>query len=112
MSRSPRAACASRSRTAVGHAAILYAIIHEACCADGCVTNWAAERLLPDDYEAQGCLRAEEVHAGCTQAAAHREGVEQVAKIREREPTPGVGRWSVVGGASMVFRTNCDRQTL
>ncbi len=28
----------------------LYAIVHEACYADGCVTSWAAERVLPDDF--------------------------------------------------------------
>ena len=29
----------------------LYAILHEACWADGGVTGWSGERLLPDDYE-------------------------------------------------------------
>jgi pimeloyl-ACP methyl ester carboxylesterase len=28
----------------------LYAILHEACWADGGVTNWSAQRLLPDEY--------------------------------------------------------------
>jgi pimeloyl-ACP methyl ester carboxylesterase len=28
----------------------LYALVHEACYADGSVTNWAAERELPDDF--------------------------------------------------------------
>jgi|SRR5579872_816109 len=28
----------------------LYAIIHEACYADGCATNWSAERVMPDDF--------------------------------------------------------------
>ena len=28
----------------------LYAVLHEACWADGGATRWAAERLLPDDY--------------------------------------------------------------
>lgn len=30
----------------------LYAVVHEACYADGCVTGWSAERLLPDDFRA------------------------------------------------------------
>ncbi|HET8606054.1 MAG TPA: alpha/beta fold hydrolase [Gaiellaceae bacterium] len=30
----------------------LYAIVHEACYADGCVTGWSAERLLPDAFAA------------------------------------------------------------
>jgi pimeloyl-ACP methyl ester carboxylesterase len=28
----------------------LYAIVHEACYADGCATRWSAERLLPDEF--------------------------------------------------------------
>jgi pimeloyl-ACP methyl ester carboxylesterase len=28
----------------------IYAILHEACYADGCATRWAAERELPDDF--------------------------------------------------------------
>jgi hypothetical protein len=28
----------------------LYAIVHEACYADGCATNWSAERVMPDEF--------------------------------------------------------------
>ena len=28
----------------------LYAIIHEACYADGCATRWSAERVMPDEF--------------------------------------------------------------
>jgi pimeloyl-ACP methyl ester carboxylesterase len=28
----------------------LYAIVHEACYADGCTTQWSAERVLPDEF--------------------------------------------------------------
>jgi pimeloyl-ACP methyl ester carboxylesterase len=30
----------------------LYAVLHEACWADGCATRWSAQRLLPGDYDA------------------------------------------------------------
>jgi pimeloyl-ACP methyl ester carboxylesterase len=30
----------------------IYAVLHEACYADGCATRWSAERMLPADYEA------------------------------------------------------------
>jgi len=30
----------------------IYAVLHEACYADGCATRWSAERLLPADYAA------------------------------------------------------------
>jgi pimeloyl-ACP methyl ester carboxylesterase len=28
----------------------LYAVLHEACYADGCATRWAAQRMLPDEF--------------------------------------------------------------
>ena len=28
----------------------IYAILHEACYADGCATRWSAERVLPDEF--------------------------------------------------------------
>ena len=31
----------------------LYAILHESCWADGGATRWSAQRMLPDDYEAE-----------------------------------------------------------
>jgi pimeloyl-ACP methyl ester carboxylesterase len=39
----------------------LYAVVHEACYADGGVTNWSAARLLPADYEAPELLTGEHV---------------------------------------------------
>jgi pimeloyl-ACP methyl ester carboxylesterase len=34
----------------------LYAIVHEACYADGCVTAWSSERVMPDDFRADPTL--------------------------------------------------------
>jgi pimeloyl-ACP methyl ester carboxylesterase len=31
----------------------LYATVHESCYADGCVTNWAAQREMPDEFASQ-----------------------------------------------------------
>jgi pimeloyl-ACP methyl ester carboxylesterase len=28
----------------------LYAVVHEACYADGCATRWSAERVMPDEF--------------------------------------------------------------
>jgi pimeloyl-ACP methyl ester carboxylesterase len=39
----------------------LYAIIHEACYADGGVTAWSADRLLPPEYEAPELFTGEHV---------------------------------------------------
>ncbi len=41
----------------------LYAVLHEACWADGGTTRWSAERMLPGDYEAAPeLLTGEHVH--------------------------------------------------
>jgi len=39
----------------------LYAVVHEACYADGGATRWAAERLLPDAYEEPEQLTGEHI---------------------------------------------------
>jgi pimeloyl-ACP methyl ester carboxylesterase len=41
----------------------LYAVIHEACYADGCPTRWSAERLLPADYEDPSLFTGEHVYS-------------------------------------------------
>jgi len=41
----------------------LYAILHEACYADGGVTDWSAERLTPRDYEACELFTGEHVYS-------------------------------------------------
>jgi pimeloyl-ACP methyl ester carboxylesterase len=41
----------------------LYAILHEACYADGCATRWSAERLLPAEFEAPEMLTGEHVYS-------------------------------------------------
>ena len=40
----------------------LYAAVHEACYADGCVTDWSAERLLPPDYDDPDLFTGEHVY--------------------------------------------------
>lgn len=39
----------------------LYAIVHEACYADGTETRWSAERVMPSDYDAPEMLTGEHV---------------------------------------------------
>jgi pimeloyl-ACP methyl ester carboxylesterase len=39
----------------------LYAVLHEACWADGCATRWAADRLLPPEFEAPELFTGEHV---------------------------------------------------
>jgi pimeloyl-ACP methyl ester carboxylesterase len=40
----------------------LYAIVHEACYADGCATRWSAERLLPAEYSDPELFTGEHVY--------------------------------------------------
>jgi pimeloyl-ACP methyl ester carboxylesterase len=40
----------------------LYAAVHEACYADGCVTAWSAERLLPGDYDDPTLFTGEHIY--------------------------------------------------
>ena len=40
----------------------LYAVIHEACYADGCATRWSAERLLPDEFSSTELFTGEHVY--------------------------------------------------
>lgn len=39
----------------------LYAIVHEACYADGAKTQWSAERVMPSDYDSPEMLTGEHV---------------------------------------------------
>jgi pimeloyl-ACP methyl ester carboxylesterase len=39
----------------------LYALVHEACWADGGATNWAAARVLPEDYATEPLLTGEHI---------------------------------------------------
>jgi hypothetical protein len=40
----------------------LYAVSHEACYADGCLTNWSAHRLLPQEFERLNSFTGEHVY--------------------------------------------------
>jgi pimeloyl-ACP methyl ester carboxylesterase len=40
----------------------IYAILHESCYADGGATRWAAERLEPEDFDADNLLTGEHIY--------------------------------------------------
>lgn len=66
----------------------LYAIIHEACYADGCVTNWAAERLLPDDYEAPELFTGEHVYSWMFEDYSELRPMREAAELVAQWPWP------------------------
>jgi pimeloyl-ACP methyl ester carboxylesterase len=41
----------------------IFAILHEACYADGCVTGWSAERLRPSDFDDPELFTGEHVYS-------------------------------------------------
>ena len=41
----------------------IFAILHEACYADGCVTGWSAERLRPQDFDDPELFTGEHVYS-------------------------------------------------
>jgi pimeloyl-ACP methyl ester carboxylesterase len=64
----------------------LYAIVHEACYADGCMTNWSADRLLPADYEAPEFLTGEHIYPWMFEESA-------LAPLREAADILAVHEW-------------------
>jgi hypothetical protein len=40
----------------------LYAVLHEACYADGCATRWSAQRTLPPEFDEADLLTGEHVY--------------------------------------------------
>ena len=64
----------------------LFAAVHEACYADGCVTDWSAERLLPGEFDDPDLFTGEHVYPWMFQDYAGlrplREAAELVARHR------------------------------
>ena len=67
----------------------LFAVIHESCYADGCVTGWAAERLLPDAYAADPALfTGEHVYSWMLDDYAGLAPLREAAELLARHPWP------------------------
>jgi pimeloyl-ACP methyl ester carboxylesterase len=67
----------------------LYAIVHEACYADGCVTAWSAERLLPPEFaERPELLTGEHVYPGLFEDVGALRPLAEAAGIVARHEWP------------------------
>jgi pimeloyl-ACP methyl ester carboxylesterase len=67
----------------------LYAILHEACWADGGSTNWAAERLRPDDFStAPELFTGEHVYPWMFEEYGALAPLRDAAEILARRPWP------------------------
>jgi pimeloyl-ACP methyl ester carboxylesterase len=86
----------------------LYAVIHEACYADGCATRWSAERLLPEAYEDPELFTGEHVYPWMFEdysaLAPLREAAELVANVEwPRLYDPDVLSRNEVPAAAAVY---------
>jgi pimeloyl-ACP methyl ester carboxylesterase len=67
----------------------LFAVIHESCYADGFVTGWAAERLLPDEFAADPALfTGEHVYSWMLDDYAGLAPLREAAELLAQHPWP------------------------
>jgi pimeloyl-ACP methyl ester carboxylesterase len=66
----------------------LYAVIHEACYADGGATRWSAERLLPPDYDAPELFTGEHVYPWLFEDYAELAPLREAAEILAQREWP------------------------
>jgi len=66
----------------------LYAIIHEACYADGCATNWSAHRQLPEAYKLLEFFTGEHVYPWMFEEYGALVPLRQAADILAQHPWP------------------------
>ena len=68
----------------------LYAVLHEACYADGCATRWSAERLLPAEFEAHDLLTGEHVYSWMFEDYGELAPLREAAAILAQREWPGL----------------------
>ncbi|MFL5927182.1 MAG: alpha/beta fold hydrolase [Gaiellaceae bacterium] len=66
----------------------LFAAVHEACYADGCVTAWSAERLLPPDYDDPDLFTGEHIYPWMFEDYALLQPLAAAAEIVAHQPWP------------------------
>lgn len=59
----------------------IYAVLHEACYADGGSTRWAADRLLPADFDADNLFTGEHVYPWMLQEYAELAPLAEAARL-------------------------------
>ena len=69
----------------------IYAVLHEACYADGCATRWSAERIMPTDYEAAPeAFTGEHVYSWMFSDYGHLAALREAAMILAEHPWPAL----------------------
>lgn len=86
----------------------LYAIVHEACYADGAATRWSAERVMPSDYDSPEMLTGEHVFSWMFREFGALTPLEKAAEILAEYEWPplydaDVLRANEVPSAAMIY---------
>ena len=68
----------------------LYAVIHEACYADGCATRWSAERVMPPEYSAPELFTGEHVFPWMFEEYGALAPLREAADILAEHPWPNL----------------------
>jgi pimeloyl-ACP methyl ester carboxylesterase len=66
----------------------IFAILHESCYADGCVTGWSAERLQPDEYETPELFTGEHVFSWMFEDYGALRPLREAAQLVAEHPWP------------------------
>jgi pimeloyl-ACP methyl ester carboxylesterase len=66
----------------------LYAVIHEACYADGCSTGWSAERLMPPELTEASAFTGEHVYPWMFEDYGSLRPLREAAELLARHPWP------------------------
>jgi hypothetical protein len=66
----------------------LYAVIHEACYADGCITGWSAERLMPEELTEASAFTGEHVYPWMFEDYGSLRPLREAAELLARHPWP------------------------
>jgi pimeloyl-ACP methyl ester carboxylesterase len=66
----------------------LFAVVHESCYADGCVTAWSAKRTLPGDFDDVELFTGEHVYPWMFEDYAALRPLREAAELLARHPWP------------------------
>jgi pimeloyl-ACP methyl ester carboxylesterase len=66
----------------------LYAVIHEACYADGCITGWSAERLMPEELTDASAFTGEHVYPWMFEDYRALRAYREAAELLAQHPWP------------------------
>jgi pimeloyl-ACP methyl ester carboxylesterase len=79
----------------------IYAVLHEACYADGVATRWSAERLLPPEFEDDALLTGEHVYSWMFEDYGELAPLREAAEILAQREWPRLYDADVLGASEV-----------